>query len=471
MKHKILSIMLIMVLAIVLGVFMGCEGEEETTNANAANTGNGNNGDEGCTNEDDCLTGYECKNNECVEKSTGNTGNGTPSNTVNGDEGCTTEDDCLTGHVCENGQCVQDSTDDVNNNTNPNTNTNPDNNTLVDPCEDITCATGQECVEGNCVDVDACADVICEQGQQCNPATGDCEGGVTAETKVGDECVTQTDCDPGVGYCIGATFTDDDGTHDTGFVGGQCVNVGCNPDPNDCPMGSSCYSLFGADQNGNPVYTCHRDCNVNASEPKCPRTEYTCMPTSGNLGICFPHCNNLEGNEFCDPDEEYNGMATCNLESGLCDYDTSDITVGAACTTEDFDSLRSDDCGTFGRCYPGMYPNDQTNELEETGWSGGYCTEFSCDANANDCPGAEEGLSMCVPLFSDGGTMCLSKCATPDAALGENGCREGYGCMQITQNAADGGVCLPACASDEDCGEGYTCNTTSGNCEAAQPTQ
>ena len=88
-------------------------------------------------------------------------------------------------------------------------------------------------------------------------------------------------------------------------------------------------------------------------------------------------------------------------------------------------------------CVGGVCLPDSSNGVA-TGWAGGMCTRACLGGS---CP---EANAVCVGLGV--GAFCLPACA-------EDGqCREGYVCH------SDAGACLPDCRKGWDCGDGWACD-------------
>jgi hypothetical protein len=87
-------------------------------------------------------------------------------------------------------------------------------------------------------------------------------------------------------------------------------------------------------------------------------------------------------------------------------------------------------------------------------WQDGYCTQ-SCAAGQPACPAG----SACITVNDAAGTndICLQSCR-----VGFPDCRPGYTCALVSAQA--GGVCIPRCFQDSDCGQGYSCRTCDGLC-------
>lgn len=90
-----------------------------------------------------------------------------------------------------------------------------------------------------------------------------------------------------------------------------------------------------------------------------------------------------------------------------------------------------------------------------TFWQAGYCMQ-NCGPGRGPCPAG----SACTTL-SAGNDFCLAQCR-----VGYGDCRPGYSCA-LTVN---GGVCVPQCLNDLDCGDTNTwlCRTCDGLCVEKQ---
>ena len=118
-------------------------------------------------------------------------------------------------------------------------------------------------------------------------------------------------------------------------------------------------------------------------------------------------------------------------------------------------------CDNWGKWTP---CNAQCNGglcLQADSFRGGYCSSQCGNQNA----GCEAG-SHCATI--EGAAVCLSACD------GDGGCRgdEGYKCRQIGTTTDSNGdvqpvnVCVPRCQNDSECEDGFSCNPSSGDCEA-----
>lgn len=124
--------------------------------------------------------------------------------------------------------------------------------------------------------------------------------------------------------------------------------------------------------------------------------------------------------------------------------DGSETRVGIACTADA-------QCGSaVGYCMQPFQGSSGT-----TFWQSGYCTQ-SCIPGRPPCPAG----SLCTTIAVNN-DYCLQQCRV---GLGE--CRQGYSCALTSQ----GGVCVPECKSDTDCGDTSTwmCRQCDGLCVAKQ---
>lgn len=90
------------------------------------------------------------------------------------------------------------------------------------------------------------------------------------------------------------------------------------------------------------------------------------------------------------------------------------------------------------------------------GYPGGYCT-IPCDDRTLCDTGSV--YHHCIQLEGETRTYCERRCLN-----GLDCGREGYSCAGDGTIPPSGGVCIPVCTSDEQCGEGTVCDLYSGEC-------
>jgi len=184
---------------------------------------------------------------------------------------------------------------------------------------------------------------------------------------------------------------------------------------NTCSGGLTCVS--GPEANGLPGYkVCTKGCTNNTAG-ECP-LPLVCKPStavSGSQYACLPN---------------------------MADYVTR---VGNACSNDP-------QCNSpWGTCLQPV-----TLPSSTTAWAGGYCTQ-QCNTGGLTCPAG----STCVGM--ERGQACLKNC-TP----GGNDCRAGYICLARQENNVNVNVCVSACNSDSDCGNGYACRLCDNTCVPRQ---
>jgi len=90
------------------------------------------------------------------------------------------------------------------------------------------------------------------------------------------------------------------------------------------------------------------------------------------------------------------------------------------------------------------------------GYPQGYCTVPCTDRTP--CEGLGTQNNQCVQLNGEDQSYCEANC------LNGRDCRDGYTCIQDV--TPSGGVCIPVCSSDEQCGGGAVCDLNSARCVA-----
>jgi len=222
------------------------------------------------------------------------------------------------------------------------------------------------------------------------------------------------------------TTGDDTGTDDPLPTGDKLVG-----DP--CDAGSECQGGVclknGLLPNG---YCTQQGCDAAA----CPDGS-TCIESPIDTFSCVVSCEEqaqcaAKGIDVCNTDNQ------CWLGEPLLETTGA---IGQPCA-EDADCLSP---GAF--CYSEMYGGSWT------GFVKGYCMSTGCT------PGSCEAGAVCVAIFQDGGTGCMTNCAS------SADCRDdhGYACMDF-----DGtGICLPGCGETSTCPNGYGCDAVAGECVPA----
>lgn len=94
----------------------------------------------------------------------------------------------------------------------------------------------------------------------------------------------------------------------------------------------------------------------------------------------------------------------------------------------------------------------------EDGWPGGYCTRPCTDRTPCEAFGSYH--NCVIPTGATEG-VCVRRCRN-----GLDCDTDGWTCDPTGGPTGDDGMCLPVCASDEECGGTAVCNRDSGRCEA-----
>jgi hypothetical protein len=97
------------------------------------------------------------------------------------------------------------------------------------------------------------------------------------------------------------------------------------------------------------------------------------------------------------------------------------------------------------------------------GYPQGYCTVPCMDRTPCD-DGAV--YNHCVTLNGASQSTCETYCRNGTDCRGG----AGYSCEVFPNSNPPQGICIPVCATDEDCGQGTHCNTYSGRCVTTVPT-
>lgn len=210
--------------------------------------------------------------------------------------------------------------------------------------------------------------------------------------------------------CTGDGACADGGVCETSFPGGYCTRE-CGTRP--CPTGARCV--------GSTSQWCVASCvQPGGGQSNC-RPGYVCYDDYAGGGSCWPRCT---GPADCT------SGTTCDSGSGYCRPAASSLVIGSTCSAHA-------DCVDGGVCI--------------TDFPGGYCTR---ECSSRECP--ESGV--CVD-FDEGLVVCLARCPAP--RTGRSTCRASYICEDMGSGV---GACWVRCASDDECAEGYSCNTSTGYC-------
>lgn len=316
------------------------------------------------------------------------------------------------------------------------------------------------------------------------PTDGDTDSGsgpdtgTRPDTSVPPEsCDVGDTCDPTRGcrvspFCIGESAGEIGGVEDpimgvpgggnsvsnVSWTGGYCTSAdpidmgGCDPNDDDSCGGLDCAVCLnaGTDARGVTVGLCTTSCTPSLTDNGACRDTYECGVTSGG---CVPGCTtddecrvfrkDTNMNGIIDPydavsnatgdalvyDDSVNG--TCNLDTYSCRQDGGSGIAGDNCTDET-------QCEANGSCI--------SDDGEDGGWTGGYCTKFGCDLAGNDCaaPGKcqERGLGI---------ALCTLACQVSDVATADdpysanNTCAAGFSCFWdgTSGDTAGNGACVP----------------------------
>ena len=168
------------------------------------------------------------------------------------------------------------------------------------------------------------------------------EGVSPGTSPIGGPCLRDGDCIDTGATCNVEGF----GGNANGFVGGYCLIIGCN---NDCPAGSTCVGVGGANR------ACMASCGTTTACPQalgygCDSETDTCWPGCGEDSECPP-------GHGCDP-----SMEACNAG-----YSSAPFT----CTA---DSLEPDDTKVTPRVIdpptqtPGTFVRDDLSLCTDEDW-------------------------------------------------------------------------------------------------------
>ena len=408
---------------------------------------------DGCAADTDCRMGYTCDENVnvCLPAPTGETGKvcmtDMDCDSASG-EFCITEDQGFSGGYCSR-ECQSSSAcpDGSQCHINPN---DGDGVCLADCSADTDCRAGYGCFDPLGNGYDACYPI----------ADGT---GVT-----GDACTGLSDCSGGQnGFCI---------SEDQGFTGGYCSISGCMADT-DCPAGNHC--SFNDGQGG----VCMLDC---VDDTSCTRDGYICGDIDDNqVNECAPGSNGPGApGDVCTGNADCAGGigATCIAETdspdfvgGYC-YDSgctpggTDCAAGSHCATlqggqnQPF-NLCLPDCdpmaaaGAAGSCRDGYVCTDRDGDQTNECWPGATGMGDAGDActAVQDCAGGADGACLSEAQGFAGG-YCSDFSCTADADCGTDN-----HCMSFQSQQGTTNLCAPNCTTDADCRAGYLCFDADGD--------
>ncbi len=186
--------------------------------------------------------------------------------------------------------------------------------------------------------------------------------------------------------------------------------------------------------------------------------ERLCLP--GETRACSG-AGQCPGAEVCQPDGQTFGACDCGTPP-TPDVAAPDAGAGRAPSNQLGSRCVADgDCGSALSCWSATA---RSFLGQPGGAAGGYCTAPCTDAT--DCAAFD-------PASGCGGGLCLLGCFSKDPAPGEGKClgRPDLACWSgaalglepFDATVRQGGICLPACGSDEDC-PGRACDLALGSC-------
>ena len=289
-----------------------------------------------------------------------------------------------------------------------------------------------------------------------------------ADCTDGQKCFSQA----GEQFCVTPCISDADCGAGEACTGGACLAGDVTPTPDAQPDGTpeATPDMNPDAQPGqpDPTPTPTPDPGNNSCQAACTQLvtcmDQVCTQPIVEQGACEQQCNQNPAEFQADliislSCEEIQG-AILDQACGdpqvqmVCDcpeIEPNATNAGSACSSEA-------DCqgGTLMvQCVPEVDPMTS----EATGFVGGYCIAAPCNGDAqcgegNRCVGLETGQGV--------QNFCLGGCEGGNA---RGGCRDGYGCWNVSEMDPTAAVCFPECdpADPEACGE-FTCDEVTGSC-------
>jgi hypothetical protein len=324
-------------------------------------------------------------------------------------------------------------------------------------CADAShCRPGYRCLEltdgltsaGVCTpqcDPAVVAAITCTTDADCGLGVCDVGAGQCTCSAIGGRCDGEGFCGPGAECLLEETA---DGP--TGWEGGYCIKLDCDPPAVPCPSGSSCYNVGGGT-------ACLPDCDPN-SPSGCDRAPYGCSEVLHYVlgGSCFADadCPSSAPNCYGPPGEAGTCIRACDAD------DDCDVDRGHVCTNINRQIFLCADPFQSGVCFPG------------------------CKSDA-DCGGCLADDDCAAGQVCDGGS-CRRACSSSGQCEAGQACLGGY-CARPCTDATDcprgadcvGGACTavpylcdpvtrrcdPPCATDIDCDRTRSCDSETGRCE------
>ena len=268
------------------------------------------------------------------------------------------------------------------------------------------------------------------------------------------------------------------GASDGGMGGASDGGMG---GASDGGMGGASDGGTGGASDGGTVQTC-------AQQQKCTKPDGSCGD-SCKVGCCIPsdsagRCQTAVSDSLCGKGgatcsacgtgtkcQATSGGSTCGTGGGTGGgggtVDNSNTAgIGDACTTDAECTAKS--AGTFCKKSTTVKSDGTTASGQGYDYPGGFCTKV-CTGDSG-CPTNTKCLAFQQPLLGETEGLCVNKCTyRPSAKIsaGEvpNGCREGYGCLPLTQAGAldSAGACwIDPPSADNTIGKACTASTDCG---------